>query len=429
MPSFTDLFTGSSVQPSQVSYAALALTANTSMQWPLEAASSPTVCPLVLDVTPSASGFSLALGDATQVSPGQSVLIVNKSMAFDFNLTDYDGAVITVIAVGTAYYIYLTDNSTEAGVWDDLVFGGTSAPVNPAALAGAGLQVIGSSLNSYLPVTTRAAGWTVAVSGGRAIHNNYTGGAGVATLPAVATATNGFWFTIGNNGSGTLTVTPQGGELINGSATLALGAGEMVGITCSGGGWFTFSLSRSLLSVITRLSLTGLTGGTYTLTALEAANALIYLTGTLASNQTIVFPASTGRWFMSNQCSGAYTVTCAVTGGDPGTDIPAAEQRIIMSNGTNMIPAMTTTPIAPTSFAAGLVGAPSIYLTAFTQTGLYFPTTTSMAFAAGGSEVFRMAASGLLVNGVSLTDASNDIPWARMSVNTLPQIQAYAFGM
>lgn len=103
MPSFTDLFTGSSVQPSQVSYAALALTANTSMQWPLEAASSPTVCPLVLDVTPSASGFSLALGDATQVSPGQSVLIVNKSMAFDFNLTDYDGAVITVIAVGTAY--------------------------------------------------------------------------------------------------------------------------------------------------------------------------------------------------------------------------------------------------------------------------------------------------------------------------------------
>lgn len=430
MPTFSDvLSSGATVQPSQVSYAALALSANTTMQWPLEAASSPTICPLLLDVTPSAAGFSLATPNATLASPGSTILIVNKSMTYDFTLTDYSGGVITVLSAGTAYYIYLTSNSTAAGVWDDLVFGGTTAPVNPAALAGAGLQVISSSLNSYLPVTTRAAGWTVAVSGGRAIHNNYTGGAGVATLPTVATATNGFWFTIGNTGSGTLTVTPQAGEFIDGSATLALGAGESVGITCSGGAWFTFSLSRSLLSVITRLSLTGLAGGNYTLTSLEAANALIYCTGVLLANETIIFPASTGRWFISNACSGAFTLTCRVTGADPGTVIPAAEQRIIMSDGTNMIPAMTTTPIAPTSFAAGLVGAPSIYLTAFTQTGLYFPTSTSLAFAAGGSEVFRMASSGLLVNSVSLTDASNNIPWARLTTNTLPQIQAYALGM
>lgn len=425
MASFIDTFTGQPVQPSQVSYIALALTADATLTWPLEAASGTNIAALIINVTPSAGTFALTMPDATLTSPGTSILFVNKSMAFDFTLKDNSGAVITVLTAGFAYYVYLTDNSTAAGVWDDLVFGGSSAPVNPAALAGAGLQVISSRLNSYLPVTTRAAGWTVAVPGGRAIHNNYTGGAGVATFPAVATATNGFWFTISNQGSGALVLTPQAGELIDGSATLTLGVGEEAGVTCSGGGWFTFSLSRSLLAVITKLNL-ALVGGTYTLSAAEAANALIYVTGILASNQSIVFPGSTGRWFMSNETSGAYTLTCKVTGGDPGTDIPQAEQRIIMSDGTNMIPAMTTTPIAPTSFAAGLAVAPSIYLTAHPGTGFYFPTNSAGAFTADGAEVFRMAATGLLVNSVSLTDASNNVPWARLSTSVLPYIQAYA---
>jgi len=411
MTSFTDVLSnGSTIQPSQVSYAALSLSANTTTQWPLEAASSPTICALIMNVTPTASGFSLALPNATLASVGSTVLVVNKSMAFDFNLTDYDGNVITVIAAATAY-LRLSDRQLDHGrnlgrscLWRHV---GAGQPGRARGRGPSGDRLVAQLLSAGDDARRGLDGCGL---GGRAIHNNYTGGSGTMTLPAVATATNGFWFTVGNNGTGTLTATPQAGEFINGSATLAIGAGEMAGIVCSGGAWFTFSLSRSLLSTITRLSLTGLTGGTYTLTSLEAANALIYLSGTLVSNLTVVFPGSTGRWFMSNQCSGSYTVTCAVTGGDPGTTIPAAEQRIIMSNGTNMIPAMTTTPIAPTSFSAGLVGSPSIYLTSFVQTGLYFPTTSSMAFAAGGSEVFRMAASGLLINSQTLTDFQQQHP-------------------
>lgn len=429
MATFVDTFTGTTIQPAQVSYAALTLSANTTLQWPLEAQSGTTVMPLIINVTPSSSGLNLTLPDATRASVGSTVLVVNKSMSNDFNLLDNGGSVITVVSAGFAYYAYLTDNSTAAGVWDDLVFGGSSAPVNPAALAGQGLQVISARLNSYLPVTTRASSFSVVVNTDRAVHQNYTGGAGVATLPGVASATNGFWFTVANRGSGSLVLTPQGGEFIDGAATLTLAVGEEAGVTCSGGAWLTFSLSRSILATITKLSLAGLVGGTYTLSTAEAQNALIYCTGTLLANQDIVFPATTGRWFISNACAGAYTLTARVTGGDPGTAIPTAEQRIVMSDGTNMIPAMTTTPIAPTSFSAGLVGAPSIYLTGHPDSGFYWPATDAIAYAASGSEVFRMAATGLLVNSVTLTDASNNIPWARISDAALPQIQAYSLAM
>lgn len=423
MTGMVDVFGGTPVQPAQVGYASLTLSEDSRLYWPLEVQADVPVAALIQQVLTTAAGLSLALPVASQASPGSSLLIRNVGTDA-FTLTDSSGTNLLTISPGFAYYIYLTDNTSVAGVWGTLVFGGQSAPVSPGALAGAGLTVLSGMLASNLPVTTQNASFNLAL-GDRATAIIYTGGVGNATLLSAATATNGYWFAISNQGSGDLTVVGT----IDGVANLVLGAGEEAIITCSGTAYFTVSKTRSVLSTITRLVLPS-TGGTVTLTSAQAANALIYVTGVLTSNLLIEFPASSGRWFIANQTTGAFSVTGAVVGGiDPGTVIPQAEQGIVMSNGTNMVPAQTTTPIAPTSFGNGLVATPSIYLTA-TNTGFYFPAgNTSIAMATGGVQFFQASPTGLLVNGVTLTDASNNIPWDRLSSSVLSQVQAYSLGM
>lgn len=60
------------------------------------------------------------------------------------------------------------------------------------------------------------------------------------SLPAAATAGAGFAIAVKNSGSGVITIDPSGAELVNGAATLALAAGKMAILVCSGSQWWTF---------------------------------------------------------------------------------------------------------------------------------------------------------------------------------------------
>lgn len=425
---FTQVFTGDPTIPTEYLYKLITLTASVAMVWPLEAETSTNVLPQILDVNPSAGGFNIDLPNATQVSPGQPVIIRNLSASFTFTVRDYTGGVLLTVPVSSVYFFYLQTTSTTAGTWGSFVFGNLSGVINPNSLAGPGLTVVGSTLATAVPVTPRAATWTQSSAGtSRAQLNVYSGGAGTWNLASAPTLGTNYWESVVNQGSGNLTLDPSGAELINGAATLVLAPGEAAVIVCDGTGWYTQSWSRSLTASITLLSLTGLTGGTVALTSVQAQNAIIFFSGTLSSNLKIEFPAVVGRWFMRNATTGAYTSTCAVTGGtDPGALIPQAEQRPILSDGTNIYDAVTTTPIAPTSYGNGLVGSPSIYLTA-TNTGIYFPVgNVSIAMATGGAQFFLASAAGISVNSLSLVDGSGDIPRARVTTYTLPYEQAAA---
>lgn len=71
-----------------------------------------------------------------------------------------------------------------------------------------------------------------------------TSGTFTVTLPAAATAGNGFNVRVLNSGSGTITVDADGSETINGSANKSLAQYQVVHLFCNGTGWVILSPSK-----------------------------------------------------------------------------------------------------------------------------------------------------------------------------------------
>ena len=71
-------------------------------------------------------------------------------------------------------------------------------------------------------------------------------GAITLTLDAVATAGEGFVFTVKNSSSGDVTIDPDASELIDGQATIAIGAGKSSMIVCTGTAWISVFLETGV---------------------------------------------------------------------------------------------------------------------------------------------------------------------------------------
>ena len=108
-------------------------------------------------------------------------------------------------------------------------------------------------------------------------------------------------------------------------------------------------------------SVTGLTGGTVTLTPAQAAKYKISLSGTLTSALIIVMPTWTQRWQFVNSTTGGYTVIVKTASG-AGVTLQGGYQ-YVEGNGTDIIQppfsiaaAATSTQPPTMSQAAGVVG-------------------------------------------------------------------------
>lgn len=128
MASYTNIFGGSPVQTADDSYLAINLTGNISLSWPTQFQDTNLVVAKIMDVTPDAGGHNITLPDARDVSVGTDFLIVNVGAA-SFNLLKNDTALLSAVASGNAIYFWLTDNSTAAGTWMAVPFGGGVAAV------------------------------------------------------------------------------------------------------------------------------------------------------------------------------------------------------------------------------------------------------------------------------------------------------------
>lgn len=79
-----------------------------------------------------------------------------------------------------------------------------------------------------------------------------------------------------------------------------------------------------------------------TLTALQASQSIIIITGTLTANLQLVFPAYRKQWIVVNRATGAFTVTCK-TASVVGVPILTGATQAIYSDGTDMFSTTTTT--------------------------------------------------------------------------------------
>jgi len=397
MPSFNSPFTGNVIQPTDVSYRDISI-ANTNLQleWPINGTTTDDAAARIMEVT--TTGVSeLWMPPANQASVGQDALIRNIG-GEDFTVMDYAGInTIVTVLVGEAQYIYITDNSTEEGVWGIIAFGIGSSGQDAATLAGYGLLAIGQTLNQSQPVTTFSSNYT-ALTTDRSSTYVWTGGAGTLTLSLASTLGDNWFMFLRNSGTGALTVTGTSGNLVNGSTSIVLQPVDSCIIVCSGSQFYTVGLGRNTQFAFTQLS-KAVTTGSYTLTASEASNVIQKYTGTLTGNVTIVVPSTVQVYYILNETSGAYTVT--ITTGSGGTAIlTAGSQATLVCDSVNLYNANTILAGSSTiSLQNGTVGAPSLNFASEATTGIYRAASGEFNIAILGVLRSTVSASGLAIVG------------------------------
>lgn len=391
--SFTNAFGGSTLQAADVAYRAVSLTANVSLVWPPLSTSPTDFVARIMNVTPNAGSRTITMPPANQVSQGFDVIYANPG-SFTYTVLDYDGNTIATVAPSEYVYLYITENSTEAGSWDSFVYGVGTSAADAAALAGYGLTAISTTLNAQHPITTKNTNYSIATSD-RAALLVWTGGAGTFTLPLAANALQGFFVEIRNGGTGTLTIAASGGDTADGSTSIVLQPTESLIMHSDGtSAWYSVGRGRATQFNFSQLT-KAVTGGSTTLTNTEAANVIQTYTGILASNQTVVLPGVVQVYYVQNQTTGAFSLTFQTP--TPGTvvSVPTGQNAILVSDGTNIVNASNTlSGLSSFTLNAGSAAAPSLNFSGDLDTGIFSPGPNILGFSAGGSEVGRMTVNG-----------------------------------
>jgi len=396
MTSYVNPYTGQTISPSQVGYESLTISADTTLQWPVNG-NTTSVVANIIDVTATTSGLSLIMPSATEVSVGQTTLI-NNIGSNTLTVKDTGGGTIVSISSGIAQYIYLTSNSTQNGTWDVVQFGAGTSSANAATLAGYGLTALNTTLNTSTAVTTFSSTYSF-VYGDRSSMYAWTGGAGTVTMPSAVDSGAGWYIVIKNNGTGVLNIAMTGANTIDGNASAQLQIGESFVVVSNGTNWFSYAYGRSATFFFTTLT-KNVTGGTVTLTSAEGANIIQAYQGVLTSNCIVVVPSTVQLYSLQNNTTGAFTLTFKTSSfGAQTVALPQNQTIIAICDGTNVYNAQTSTSstINALTLGNGSAAAPSLSFTGDATTGLYLAASGQLGFAISGVNAGTLTSSGLLM--------------------------------
>lgn len=396
--SYVSPFTGDVIQPTDVSFRAVTLSANTQLNWPFNSTTNSDFASRIMQVTATAGGLSLYMPPANQASVGNDALIRNIG-ANTFTVKDYAGTnTIVSIAAGESKYIYITSNPDAQGTWGVIAFGTGTSSADAATLAGYGLVASGATLNQSHPSAAITSGSTFAATD-RAQTRVWSSGSGTATLPAASTLGNN-WFTLfKNNGTGSFIISCSGAELIDGNSTKTFNPSESAFIVCTGTAYVTIGYGVSSQFTFTALT-KNVTGGAVLLTNNEAANTIQEYVGSLVSNVTVTFPPVVNLYVISNQTTDNGFSLTITTGLGFSAVVPPGQQATLICDGTNFLNANTTQAGATTvSLLNGTVGTPSLNFAAETSTGLYRPAAGELGIAVLGTKRVGVTATGVSVTG------------------------------
>lgn len=365
---YTEVFGSATIPPSANSYAAIALTADTTFYWP-EQATGTNLMADIMEVTPTAA-WAMTFPAANAASTGRDVLVRNLG-AFAITIKDASGGTIGTVDAGVAKLLYIRDNSSAAGIWAIFTFGTGTSAADASALAGAGLRANGSQLEQTSPIGTSGANYTV-VSADRAKTLSFTN-SGVVTcsLSAAASMGDGFFVNVTNQGTGTVTIDPSSTELVDGASTKDLAPGESLILVCTGTGWVTIGFGRSTQFQFTKLVLDISSGTPFTLTSTQAQNKLLQFIGTVTAPVVVNVPAVVAVYYVQCSYTGAFTTTLKTAAGT-GVVLSSSDRVIAYCDGVNVVLAQTASiPAANlTGGAAGqLVYQSGTSVTSFSTTG------------------------------------------------------------
>ncbi len=354
MTTFTDVFGGATIRPSQVSFREFTIAANTSLTSPGELSNGTDVAADIMSVTASSGSLTLRLPPGSEVGAGTPYLVKNAG-ANTFTLATSAGTTVASIASGEAWYVWCVDNSTTAGTWDAIEFGTGTSAASAAALAGAGLTALGSLLAQDAQIDTFNSNYT-AGTGDRARALVWIGGSGTLALPVASTVGEGWFCYVRNSGSGTLTIDPDGAVTIDDSSSLVMNPGESLILITDGTEYYSIGYGRDAAYAFTLQSIDISGTGDYTLSAVQQNKTVYTLTGLLTGNRNLIVPTTAQQYWVANDTTGAFTLTVKTAAGS-GVTVIQGQRAILYCDGTNVLDADTAGISTPVAIADGGTGA------------------------------------------------------------------------
>jgi hypothetical protein len=356
---FTNVFGGTTIYPSDVSYRAITLSANTTLDWPLETVPNGNIVAQIMDVTATAASLVIRMPPANETGAGQTALFFNVG-ANAFVVANNGGSTIVSIPPGQAWQIYLTNSSTVNGTWRSFQYGAGTSSATAGSLIGAGIKAIGATLNQSMPVSSIGSNYTIG-SVDRASAINWTGGAGTLSLSSANSVGSDWFVNVRNSGTGGITIqTSVGGQNINGLSSIFLNPADSAIVFSDGSNFFTIGIGQSVEFAFDYISIDLTSDASpYALSGNELNRVSYNFFGTLTGNMQVVVPATVQQYWISNgtdAASAAYTITVKTSAGS-GVAIARNQRSILYCNGVDVVEADTGGISLPISVAQGGTGA------------------------------------------------------------------------
>lgn len=394
MTTYVSPFTGDVVQQTDVTYFDLAFSTNQTLHWPVTVNPPEVPAARIMDCTPSTAGLSIALPPGGQGSVGTDILFRNFG-ADAFVVTDSAGAASVSIAAGESKYFYLSDNSTDAGTWQNVTFGTGTSSADAASLQGAGLTTIAGKLaTTQIPLTVSAA--PTLDDTDRANTYVWTGGNGTFTLPAAAGLSPGWYFNFRNNGTGAITIVGTGASQVNNQPNITVNPGDsgILMFQSSSGNFFTVGLATP--SNVTFTSATydvdAVVGSTFSLVSYAPIiQTYVALSGARTTTLDVLLPATTQLYILLNDTTGVtYNITFQISGSSqtPIAIGPGTVATVLSDGNFLFVISQTTTTVF---FANdGSAAAPSYSFLNDNGTGIYLDAVNILGLSANGVEMMLL---------------------------------------
>ena len=406
-PVYTSPFTGTVVTPTDVSYYPLSFSTNQTLYWPATVNGQQVPAARIIDCTPTASGLSIALPAANQGTVGSDILFRNLG-GFSFLVTDSTGGNSFTVPIGISKYVYLTDNSTAAGIWHNVTFAAGTSVADAASLAGAGLTTVSGQLAVTQNVVDITSSPTIN-NASRAATFVWNDGAGTFTLPIGTSLSTGWFIGFRNNGTGALTINPQSPSLLNNLTTITANPGDsgFIFYDVSTNGFYTvgFTAPSNITFTAATYDVDSIPGTTYNLTAFAPIiQTYIAQSNTRTATLAVTLPAITQLYVLSNNTNHTnYNITFQNQGSSsPPLVLSAGNIITVLSDGTNLY-SLTQASTGLYYAANGSQSVPSFSFTSDTTTGMYLVGTSVLGLTANSNQIMKLDNSNLSQPLVTVT--------------------------
>lgn len=397
MTSFVDVFGNETVPPSNAAYVNYAITANSQLVWPNNYSGTDLLVGDITDIS-AGSGLTLTLPQANEVSVGQDILIRNIG-ANPFDILDYASGNVTTVVPGTAKYVFVTVNTTEAGTWGVFTYGTGTSGADASALAGSGLQANSNLLRVYAPYRGINSNYSL-VASDRAKVLEVTVGSVTLSLQQASVAGDGYYVFIRNSSEGSVVVDGFGTEEVDGALNKTLAPGESAIFICNGSYWVTVGFGRDSEFVFSEV-VVNMALGTINLSSADVAGRMIRLSGTAVGNVTVNLPGVDNIYFVNIEAGlGGFSATFT-TGSGSDIILVANQKTVLYCDGVNINTAITTAVLTSLSLNDGSAAAPVISFAIDSDTGFFRDSSGTIGVASNGTATVLFGPLGVELGSVA----------------------------